>query len=69
MWVAIWISLALGLAGTIINATNDIDQDIRFSQQIEAARRFAEILDQNMKQLHGDFLKLLSEASKHSVSR
>lgn len=68
-WVAIWISLALGLAGIIMNIINNIDQDRKFSKQIEASTNSAEVLTKSIKQLPAEFLKLLSENSKYSVTR
>ncbi|MEX0779230.1 MAG: hypothetical protein WD037_05825 [Balneolales bacterium] len=68
-WVAIWISLALGLAGIVMNITNNIDQDRKFSKQIESSTRSAEDLTKSIKQLPAEFLKLLSETSKQSLTR
>jgi hypothetical protein len=68
-WVAIWISLALGIAGIVMNITNNIDQDRKFSKQIESSTNSAEVLTKSIKQLPAEFLKLLSETSKHSVTR
>lgn len=68
-WVAIFVSLALGLAGIVMNITNSIDQDSKFSRQIEASKNSAEILAESMKQLPADFLKLLNESAKSSKTR
>jgi hypothetical protein len=61
--------LALGLAGIIMNITNNIDQDRKFSKQIESSTNSAEVLTKSIKQLPAELLKLLSETSKHSVTR
>lgn len=68
-WVAIWISLALGLAGIVMNIANNIDQDRKFSKQIESSTNSAEVLTKSIKQLPAEFYKLLSETSQHSVTR
>jgi hypothetical protein len=68
-WVAIWISLALGVIGIIMNTINNIDQDRKFSQQIEYSTKSADVLAQSIKELPAEFLKVLSEPRKHSVAR
>jgi hypothetical protein len=68
-WAAIWISLALGLSGIIMNITNNLDQDRKFSKQIESSTNSAQVLAKSIKQLPVEFLKLLSETSKFSVTR
>lgn len=68
-WVAIFVSLALGLAGIVMNITNSIDQDSKFSRQIEASKNSAEIIAGSMKQLPADFLKLLNESANSSKNR
>jgi hypothetical protein len=68
-WVAIWISLSLGLFGIIMNIINNIDQDRKFSQQIESSTNSADVLAQSIKELPAEFLKVLSETRKHSVAR
>jgi hypothetical protein len=68
-WAAIWISLALGLSGIIMNITNNLDQDRKFSKQIETSTKSAQVLANSIKQLPAEFLKLLSETSKYSVTR
>lgn len=68
-WVAISVSLALGLAGMVITMANSNDQDSKFSKQIKASKNSAELLAGSMKQLPADFLKLLNESAKSSATR